>query len=584
MPQDLYSAAFSRNIGILTKEEQQRLARATVAIAGMGGIGSNTAVMLARMGVGRFKLADFDTYEHANINRQHGAFFDTIGQRKVEVVERELKRINPQVEVVLEPNGFTAANGEAFLQGADLAIDAIDFYAIEAHLEFHRQCRKRKLYVLMGSPVGFSGCLQVFDPNGMSLEEYCGIEPGMIGLEKQLRYATGVVPNLAHIEYFDVSRGSSNTNFLKKTGPSLACATVLAASLVVSEAAIILTGRRKPRAIPYTFQFDPYTYRYEKVWLEHGMKDFNVDRALSRVHDKSSLIPLALKYLYKRRKANRAKVNGAELYYETEGRGPNILLISPLGSDSSFWARQVQAFAQKYRVITFDSRGTGFSSGCSESHSTEQIAQDAIALLKKLNVTRTHVVGLALGGLAAQHIALLQPQLVDRMVLASTYAKADETLTDTVLGWQRIAREGSMDDLFNVCLNSLFSREFAEDSDGELTKLRTFFQLNLQTPADFLRQSTAGIRHDTREMLGRIQCPTLVLHGEEDMVVDRSMALSLAEGIPDAQSVFIPRGAHFMSWEMADQFNEEVVGFLGSEQPSDAVDIEMRSAISSVTF
>jgi pimeloyl-ACP methyl ester carboxylesterase/molybdopterin/thiamine biosynthesis adenylyltransferase len=560
--EDLYSLCYSRNIGILTKDEQERVANATVAIAGMGGIGSNTAVLLARMGVSKFRLTDFDTFDYANVNRQYGAFLDTIGQPKVDVMEKELKRINPRVEVVVEPKGFTADNAEKFLAGADLAIDAIDFYSIEAHLEFHRQCRKRGLYVFMGSPVGFSACLQIFDPHGMSLEEYCGIEPGMMGLEKQLRYACGVVPNLAHIDYFDVSQGAANTNFMKKTGPSLACATMLAASIVASEVGIMLANRRKPKAIPYTFQFDPYTYRYEKVWLEEGMNSFDVDRALTRLQDRSSLIPMVLKYLYKRRKARRAKVNGAELYYEVEGKGDNLLLLGPLGGDSSFWSRQVQPLARHFQVITFDSRGTGLSTECSQGHSTQEIAQDAIALLKKLGIRRTHVVGLALGGLAAQHIAALQPELVSRMVLASSYAKADEAIAATVSCWQQVAQQQGMEALFDACLDSLFSNEYVQDSNGEVDKLRTFFHLNLQDPMNFVYQSTAGTLHDCTSKLSGINCPTMVLHGEADRVVDVTLAKKLAGSIRDSQLTIIERAPHFLNWEQADIFNEQVRQFL----------------------
>lgn len=239
---ELYRASFSRNLGILTEQEQQRLSSATVAVAGLGGIGSNAVMTLARMGVGTFRLADFDSFEVVNINRQFGAGVDTEGRSKCDVIAEELRRVNPSVRIELFPEGFTDGNGDALLGGADLAIDAIDFYAIETHLAFHSQARKHGLFTLMGSPVGFSACLQVFDPNGMSIEEYCGIEPHMTALEKQMRYACGVVPELAHIDYFDVSANGANTNFMSGTGPSLACACNLAASLVASEAVILILG------------------------------------------------------------------------------------------------------------------------------------------------------------------------------------------------------------------------------------------------------------------------------------------------------------------------------------------------------
>src|SRR5207244_12174128 len=92
------SAAFSRNIGILTVEEQQRLADSTVAIAGLGGVGGSVLILLARMGVGRFRLAAFDRFEEVNINRQYGSSTTTIGEPKVEVLAREVRAINPAAD------------------------------------------------------------------------------------------------------------------------------------------------------------------------------------------------------------------------------------------------------------------------------------------------------------------------------------------------------------------------------------------------------------------------------------------------------------------------------------------------------
>src|SRR6516225_2131663 len=141
MGDDLYDTSFSRNIGILTHADQQRLARSTVAIAGLGGIGGNTLILLARLGVGRFRVADFDRFDWANINRQYGARADTIGQSKCDVLADEVQRINPSARIEVFSEGFTDDNGDDFLTGADVAIDAIDFYAIETHLQFHRRTR-----------------------------------------------------------------------------------------------------------------------------------------------------------------------------------------------------------------------------------------------------------------------------------------------------------------------------------------------------------------------------------------------------------------------------------------------------------
>jgi pimeloyl-ACP methyl ester carboxylesterase/molybdopterin/thiamine biosynthesis adenylyltransferase len=562
MTNESYKRSFSRNIGILSEAEQERLAGATVVLAGLGGIGGNTLIQLARSGVGNFRLADFDRFDDVNINRQYGARTDTRGRLKCEVMAAEVKAINPAAEVTLFPAGFTADNAEELLSGADLAVDAIDFYAIETHLEFHRATRAHGLYTLMGSPVGFSACLQIFDPRGMSFEEYCAIKPEMDPLEKQLRYACGLVPELLHIDYFDVSLGRSNTDFLNRAGPSLSVACSLAASLVASEAVLILLGRRKPRAIPYTYQFDQYTYRYAQTHIDGGMANYDPGPAIDKIKDRSSFVPQVLELFYHKKRSRKAAVNGVDLYYKVEGEGKPVLMISPLGADASFWARQTQELAKHFRVITFDNRGSGVSSPCVGDCSTELMAEDAIRLLEFLAVDSAHVVGLALGGLIAQQIAARRPDLVDRLVLASSYLHADERIEAVTRQWRELAVRQGMEPLFDACLEYLFSPGYIADNDGELDKLKTFYRLTLVDPQSFCSQSLAGVRHDSRTLARQVTAPTLVLHGRGDRLVDPALGEALAESLGNAESVLFDDAPHFFIWEYADRFNAEVVDFL----------------------
>ena len=212
-------AAFSRNIGILTAAEQQKLFRSTVAIAGLGGVGGNVAILLARIGVGSFELADFDRFEEVDVNRQYGSSTAALGQLKVEVLAREVRAINPDADVSVFGQGFTPENADEVLKGSAIVVDAVDFYAIDAHLAVHTAARRHGLYTVMGSAVGFSACLQVFDPNGMNIEEYCDIREDMLPLEKQLQLRLSIVPELLHINYFDVSRGDLQHRFHEKYRP-----------------------------------------------------------------------------------------------------------------------------------------------------------------------------------------------------------------------------------------------------------------------------------------------------------------------------------------------------------------------------
>jgi len=560
MENGVYRESFSRNIGILTEEEQSRLAGSTVAIVGLGGIGGNTLVTLARMGVGGFCIADFDRFEYANINRQYGARSDTRGVPKCEVLAEEVRRINPSVRLEVFPEGFSEATANKILAGAGAVVDAIDFYAIEEHLRLHRKAREHNRFIFMGSPVGFSACLQIFDPEGMSLEEYCAITPAMQSIEKQLRYACGLVPALAHIDYFDVSAGASRTDFLARTGPSIASACQLASSLVAMEVVLLLLNRRPPRVIPHTVQFDPYMYRYENVYLPGGMRDYDPEAAIARIRDKSSLVPQVLNLFYSKPKAPKCGVDGAELSYKVEGAGEDLLLISPLGADSGFWARNAPALSQHFRVITFDNRGSGQSRGELNGLSTEVMARDALALLDHLGVEKAHVAGLALGGLAATQMARLHPERVQSLILASSYAAADDHIAGVTEKWRTIAQSRGMEALFDECLPWLFSDDYTRKG-SDINQLKTFYRLTLQQARAFVAQSLAGVTHDVCNWISKMDVPALILCGTGDRLVRPEHGASLAQSMPNARLVLLDGAPHFFHWECADRFNREVLAF-----------------------
>jgi pimeloyl-ACP methyl ester carboxylesterase/molybdopterin/thiamine biosynthesis adenylyltransferase len=554
-----------RNLGILTVDEQARLHTSTVAIAGLGGIGGNVALILARMGIGRFRLCDFDAFEATNINRQAGARLDTLGRSKCEVMREEILKINSAAEIHVVDAPFTAELGPAFLEGAQIAVDAIDFYEIDAHVAFHRATRKHGLYTLMGSPVGFSACLQVYAPDQMSFEEYCGISEDMNPVEKQLRYATGVVPELAHIDYYDVSRADSKTDFIARTGPAVASAVLMAASLVATEVVLLLLRRRPPLAIPYTQQFDPYTYRYHKTHVAGGMRAYDPAPALARVGDKGSLLAQVLQILYAKPRAPRIEVSGAQLYAKREGSGPCLLFLNPLGVDSTFWARQTQYFSERNTVITFDYRGTGESSTHRGPLSTTDLARDALAVLDHFGVERATVVGAALGGCVAQQLAVLAPERVSSLVLASSYLKADENIESLTAEWRELATDYGMEILFERCLEYLFSSRYLKDTSSDVDKLKAFVRITHQTPDAFCRLSLAGVEHQGEELCQRIRCPVLVLQAGADRLVRPAQGRSLSARIAGARYEEVGEAAHFFTWESALACNQRIASFLESE-------------------
>ena len=120
-----YDRAFSRNIGWVTRDEQQRLRRARVAVAGLGGVGGAHVLTLSRLGIANFNIADFDEFDVHNLNRQAAAFMSSMGRPKIEVVAEMARDINPESDIRLFRDGVTDANLDEFLKDVDALSEAI---------------------------------------------------------------------------------------------------------------------------------------------------------------------------------------------------------------------------------------------------------------------------------------------------------------------------------------------------------------------------------------------------------------------------------------------------------------------------
>jgi hypothetical protein len=261
-----YQAAFSRNLGLVTVEEQERLRQTCVAIAGMGGVGGVHLVTLARLGVGAFHLADMDFFEMANFNRQYGATLGTIERSKVDVMSEIVREINPDVKLTCFPGGLTPDNSREFVQGSHLVLDGIDFFAIEARRTLFRAAREEGLYALTAGPLGFGSTLHVVSPRGMSFDEYFDLHDGMPRLDQLIAFVVGLAPRGLHLEYMDLTR----VDMEAQIGPSSSIACQLSSALIGAESLKILLGRSIPRVIPHYSQFDPYLNRYVNGFLRRG--------------------------------------------------------------------------------------------------------------------------------------------------------------------------------------------------------------------------------------------------------------------------------------------------------------------------
>jgi pimeloyl-ACP methyl ester carboxylesterase len=271
-----------------------------------------------------------------------------------------------------------------------------------------------------------------------------------------------------------------------------------------------------------------------------------------------------------------AKIGSLDLYYEEHGAGEPLLLIMGLAADSTAWMFQVPEFAEKYRTIVFDNRGVGRSSKPAGPYSIHEMADDAAALLDVLHVQRAHVVGVSMGGMIAQELALRHPERVHGLVLACTFPEPDADIERNrrfsvqQLGGS-ITDGGDVQidlkainpmDFLQQLLPLVFNQEFIAN---ELPKLLQVFSGALQygfSMEAILGQVGAVMNHKATDRLGKITAPTLVMTGDADRLIPPANSDILAKGIPGAKLVKIPGGSHGFNFETPEVFNRAVLEFL----------------------
>ena len=240
-----------------------------IAIAGMGGVGGGHLLALARLGIGSFSISDFDTFDLANFNRQAGAFMSSLGRPKVEVLADLAADINPECELRVFPEGVSGDNLEDFLRGADLYVDALDFFAFDIRRAVFAACHRMGIPAVTAAPLGLGAAVLVFQPDGMSFEEYFQLE-GCDEEEMAVRFLIGLTPAMLQFGYL---ADPSRVDLGEQRGPSCVAACQLCAGLVATESLKILLGRGGIRSAPRGYQFDAYRNRLARTWRPGGNRN-----------------------------------------------------------------------------------------------------------------------------------------------------------------------------------------------------------------------------------------------------------------------------------------------------------------------
>lgn len=264
-----YDSAFERNIGWVTVAEQARLRSARIAVAGLGGVGGIHVLTLARLGIGAFHLSDYDRFDIPNFNRQAGALVSTLGRPKVEVIAEMARDVNPTLDLRSFPDGVSEANLDRFLDGVDVYVDGLDFFAFDARRATFAACRRRGIPAVTAAPLGFGSAVLVFTADGMSFEDYFQLD-GCDEEEMAIRFLLGLSPTMLHAGYL---AEPSHVDLAARRGPSSIIACQLCAGLVAGEVLKIILGRGSVRAAPRGYHFDAYRNRLVRTWRPGGNRN-----------------------------------------------------------------------------------------------------------------------------------------------------------------------------------------------------------------------------------------------------------------------------------------------------------------------
>lgn len=264
----------------------------------------------------------------------------------------------------------------------------------------------------------------------------------------------------------------------------------------------------------------------------------------------------------------QAQVSDAELYYEVHGDGDPLVLIPGFGAGMWIWFKQVEALAQRFRVITFDPRGLARSSGGGRGFaSMGQLAGDVESLLRVLEIERAHIVGASFGGFVAQEFALAYPERTNALILCCTSYGGVGHIPPSAETLSALASTKGLNTGERVRANLLlaFSPEYVEEEREEIEQVIRLREANFVPEEVYLHQLQAAVAFDASARVSQIGARTLVITGDEDIIVPSQNSLNLAARIPRAELIVIPGGSHTFFIEKADEFNRALTEFISQE-------------------
>ena len=252
----------------------------------------------------------------------------------------------------------------------------------------------------------------------------------------------------------------------------------------------------------------------------------------------------------------KADTNGIQIHYEIHGEGHPLVLIAGVGYGAWFWRKILPGLAENYQVIIFDNRGAGKSDQPPGPYTVPMMAEDTIGLLDALGLRNAFLMGHSLGGFIAQEVVVQRPDLVNKLILASTNYGGTNVIPITPEALEVLtSREGDPVELVRRGIEISSAPDFTERSPEVVKELTDYRFTNPVPPPQYQAQVTAGAgmaaltEDQIEERMGGIEVPVLILFGAHDRVVPPGNADLMAEKIPEAEIKILAEVGHIFPVE-----------------------------------
>jgi 3-oxoadipate enol-lactonase/4-carboxymuconolactone decarboxylase len=262
------------------------------------------------------------------------------------------------------------------------------------------------------------------------------------------------------------------------------------------------------------------------------------------------------------------RANGVELFYDLTGPkdAPVLVFSNSVGATLEMWDAQLRAFADRFRVLRYDTRGHGRSQVLNRPAAIDDLADDLAGLLDGLGIDKVHLVGLSLGGMTGQALALRRPEKLESLVLMATSAH----LPPADMWNQRVAtvRAQGMEVIADTVMTRWFTPAFIERAPHAVAQTRMHFVGH--DPNGYAICCEAIRDMDLRAVIGAIRTPTLIIAGADDPATPVAMMEDIRGRIPEAELIIVPKAAHLLNIERPEVVNSHLEAFLGRFAPKRA--------------